>query len=98
MSFTSTANEPDKQTWYSRLWVKVVVEVLFTGLLWLVYFVATKVLPKKYRISNKTIKNFITVSFILFAVIGTVYLFSSLFAENEIYRALSQQIQKLTEL
>ncbi|MEK7545403.1 MAG: hypothetical protein AAB551_04710 [Patescibacteria group bacterium] len=47
---------------------------------------------------QQTIKNFITVSFILFAIIGTAYLFSTLFAENEIYTGLSQQIQKFTEL
>lgn len=47
---------------------------------------------------ERTIQNFIIVSFVLFAITGTAYLFSTLFAENEIYTQTAQQIKRITEI
>ena len=45
--------------WYKALWFKLVLEVFVTGLLWIAYFIVRHLLPKKYRMKDKSIKSLV---------------------------------------
>lgn len=46
--------------WYNRLWIKFVLEVVVTVLLWLTFTVFRNLLPKKYRFKDKAIRSLAT--------------------------------------
>lgn len=51
---------PSKDTnWYESLLAKIALEVISAIVIWFIYFVVRKLLPKKYRIKDKTIKNIV---------------------------------------
>jgi hypothetical protein len=48
-------NNPPK--WYDNLFTKIILEVVLALSMWLIYFIVRRVLPKKYRLKDKNIKN-----------------------------------------
>lgn len=51
---------PSKDTkWYETLLAKIALEVISAIVIWFIYLVVRKLLPKKYRIKDKTIKNIV---------------------------------------
>lgn len=45
--------------WFNQLWFKILTEILVTALMWALYHVVRHVLPKKYRVKDRTIHNII---------------------------------------
>src|SRR5574337_948867 len=44
---------------FKKLWVKIVVEVVLVFLMWLFYYVSKNFLPKKYRLKDSSLKEFL---------------------------------------
>ena len=44
---------------FKKFWVKIVVEVILVFVMWLFYFISKHFLPKKYRIKDATLKEFL---------------------------------------
>lgn len=45
--------------WYTKLWMKFVLEIVVTGLLWFAFTIFRRWLPKRYRIRDKTVRDLI---------------------------------------